>query len=479
MACTTILVGRLASNDNSTIIARNDDCPSGQFTEKKLIIKEKNTMGETYTSKISKVCVKLPKESLKYTLFPSVNDKSGLWPAAGINELNVGMSATETITSNPRVLGADPYVKLHIENDEEIPGGIGEEDLVALVLPYIKSAREGVLRLGKLLEEYGTYEPNGIAFNDDKEVWWLETIGGHHFIARRVPDDRYVVMPNQFGLDNFDLEDAFGEQKDNICSKDLKEFIKKFHLDLNQNDVFNPRLIFGSYSDSDHVYNTPRAWDIERNFNKLSFKWYGDNADYTPESDNLPWSLVPDHKLSVEDVKYALSLHFQGTEYDPYSKGASKLIYRTIGINRTSLLNMVQIRNGVEENKKAILWFTFGSNVFNQIVPFMIHGNNVPSYYENTTLELDSNNFYWANRLIGALADAHYGSCLIHIERYQNALANKAHELINLVDFANYPLDDFNKEMADEAQKLTRDCLEKVLYTSSMNMKNAFQRSDN
>jgi dipeptidase len=109
----------------------------------------------------------------------------------------------------------------------------------------------------------------------------------------------------------------------------------------------------------------------------------------------------------------------------------------------------------------------------------MIHGNNVPSYYANTTLELDSNNFYWANRLIGALADAHYGSCLIHIERYQNALANKAHELINLVDFANYPLDDFNKEMADEAQKLTRDCLEKVLYTSSMNMKNAFQRSDN
>ena len=43
---------------------------------------------------------------------------------------------------------------------------------------------------------------------DTDEIWWLETIGGHHWIARRVPDDVYVVMPNQLGLDEFDLEDA-------------------------------------------------------------------------------------------------------------------------------------------------------------------------------------------------------------------------------------------------------------------------------
>ncbi len=37
---------------------------------------------------------------------------------------------------------------------------------------------------------------NGIAFQDVDEIWWLETIGGHHWIARKVPDDVYVVMPN-------------------------------------------------------------------------------------------------------------------------------------------------------------------------------------------------------------------------------------------------------------------------------------------
>ena len=97
------------------------------------------------------------------------------------------MSATETITTNARVLGADPLVK----------DGFGEEDMLTLVLPYIKTAREGVLRLGELLETYGPYESNGIAFADTEEIWWLETIGGHHWIAKRVPDDTYVTNPNQ------------------------------------------------------------------------------------------------------------------------------------------------------------------------------------------------------------------------------------------------------------------------------------------
>lgn len=36
MACTTILVGKNASYDGSTMIARNDDSGSGHFTAKKV-----------------------------------------------------------------------------------------------------------------------------------------------------------------------------------------------------------------------------------------------------------------------------------------------------------------------------------------------------------------------------------------------------------------------------------------------------------
>ncbi len=58
-------------------------------------------------------------------------------------------------------------------------GGIGEEDFVVITLPYINSAKEGKKDLA-LIEKYGTYESNGIAFQDVDSIWWFETIGGHH-----------------------------------------------------------------------------------------------------------------------------------------------------------------------------------------------------------------------------------------------------------------------------------------------------------
>ena len=153
MACTTILVGKKASYDGSTMIARNDD---GFFDVKKLVIVEPKDQMKIYKSKISHLEIELPDNPMRYSSTPNVDLSNGIWAANGINEMNVAMTATETITSNPIVLGADPYVKYQkakSKKEKDIPGGIGEEDLVVLVLPYITSAREGVIRLGELLEK--------------------------------------------------------------------------------------------------------------------------------------------------------------------------------------------------------------------------------------------------------------------------------------------------------------------------------------
>ena len=147
MPCTTVLAGKLATNDRSTMIARTDD---GHFDEKKLIVVEPDQQPKIYKSVESHVEITLPENPMRYTSCPSVDPKHGIWAATGINAANVGMTATETTTSNPRVLAADPMVELREAKDgeEERCGGIGEEDIVVLVLPYIRSAREGVLRLG-------------------------------------------------------------------------------------------------------------------------------------------------------------------------------------------------------------------------------------------------------------------------------------------------------------------------------------------
>ena len=499
MACTTILVGKKASYDGSTMIARNDDSGSGHFTAKKFVVVQPEEHPAVYRSVLSHVEIPLPGNALRMTAMPNAVEGKGIWAASGVNAANVGMTATETITSNPRVLGADPLVVYQPAQDgqPEVPGGIGEEDIVYLVLPYIHSAREGVLRLGRLLEEYGTYEMNGIAFQDVDEIWWLETIGGHHWIARRVPDDAYVTMPNQLGIDSFDLDDAEGDQADHMCSADLRSWMAEWHLDLTLGvegggpaAVFNPREAFGSHSDSDHVYNTPRAWYMQRCLNP-SDVWDGPDADYTPESDDIPWSRVPERKVTIEDIKYVLSSHYQGTEYDCYgSKGtpATRGAYRPIGINRNSQLSVLQLRPYAQPAYRAVQWMAFGSNSFNALVPLYANVETMPEYYADTQSRVTSENFYWANRLIGALADVRFHECGRAVEDYQEKVGGMGHKQIHDVDAAVAALPEVevpaelaraNEAFAERVRVETDALLGKVLYTTSCAMKNSFAMNDN
>ncbi len=487
MSCTTILVGRGATNDRSTMIARTDD---GHFDVKKMTVVEPDRQPKKYRSVLSHLEIDLPDNPLRYTACPSVDRGRGIWAATGINSANVGMTATETITSNARVLAADPLVtfrRAEHRGEKDTPGGISEEDIVVLVLPYIRSAREGVLRLGALLERYGTSESNGIAFNDEQEVWWLETIGGHHWMARRVPEDAVVVNPNQFGMDAFDLEDAFGEGQDHLCSADLREFIRDNDLDLNQDGAFNPRDIFGSHLDRDHVYNTPRAWFMGRFLAPTRHTWDGENAEFTPESDRLPWMLVPERKLAVEDVKYLLSSHYQGTPYDPYSsrETGKRGIYRPIGINRTGVTSVCQIRSRGPEAIRALEWVCFGSTTFDAMLPVYPNVPKLPDYLSRVGLEVSTENFYWTSRLIGALADSAYGACIQDIERYQDAVAAEGRRLVleydrRMADSGDFSLaEEANRRLCDMARRHSTDTLGKVLLQASQRMKNGYSRSDN
>lgn len=549
MACTTILVGKDASYDGSTIVARNEDSPGGQFEPKRMQVVLPKDQPRVYTSVESHLTIELPEEPMRYISVPDAIEGHGVWAAAGFNELNVGMSATETITSNERVLGADPLVVYTpasgVEGEEgyvpACPGGLGEEDFVTLVLPYIRSAREGVERLGALLEKYGTYEMNGIAFSDVDEIWWLETVGGHHWIAKRVPDDMYVTMPNQLGIDWFDLGDAEGEQLEHMASPDLRAWMADNHLDLTLRgeyaffsedeyeliedgdddyiedldedldddgsdgddledvfvldagrfeDIFNPREAFGSRSDSDHVYNTPRAWYMQRFLNPHDV-WEGPFADYTPESDDVPWARVPERKVTIEDVKYVLSAHYQGTPYDPYGKHGTpetRSLYRPIGINRNGQLAVLQVRPYVDEDHCAIQWMAFGSNPFNALVPFYANVDTLPEYLCNTASTVTTDSFYWSNRLIAALADARFRDNAAHIERYQEKVGARGHQMLRETDRAVADasgeelvraLEQANDRMARFLREQTDALLGKVLHTTSLSMRNGFAMSDN
>ena len=408
-SCTTILVGKGASYDGSTIVARTEDSPNGVFTPKKFIVVQPEDQPRHYRSVLSPFEIDLPDNPVRYTAVPDAIPKDGIWGEAGINHYNVAMSETETITTNSRVLGADPLVE----------SGIGEEDMLTLVLPYVQSAREGVLRLGKLLEEYGTYESNGVAISDVNEIWWLETIGGHHWMARRVPDDAYVTNPNQLGSDRFE----FDRPEEFLC---------------------DPRSFF------------------------------------------LPWCQKPYRKITIEDVKYVLSSHYQDSVYDPYgSEGDahSRRTFRTIGINRTSQTAILQLRPNRPQETTGIQWLCYGSMPFNTAVPFFTQVDTTPDYFANTTEKVTTNSFYWTNRIIAGLADAHYSHHVGDLEDYQESTMALGHARIGRVDQAlaagqTVDFERENQEMSDQIQEATDHLLDKILLDASNLMTNHFSLSD-
>lgn len=159
-ACTSIMVGKKASMDGSTFIARNEDRVVAIEPKRFIVQPAVSGRDETYVSPYNKLTVKLPATGMRYTATPSGDQSMGPNEEDGFNEANVGESATESVYANDRVLAYDPYVK----------NGLAEDSMTNLVLPYIHSAREGVEYLGKLVSKYGSAEGNGVQFNDQNEV---------------------------------------------------------------------------------------------------------------------------------------------------------------------------------------------------------------------------------------------------------------------------------------------------------------------
>lgn len=79
MACTTLLVGKNASYDGSTLVARNEDSASGVFTPKKFIVVPPEEQPRIYKSVLSHVEIPLPENPMRYTATPDALGVDGIW----------------------------------------------------------------------------------------------------------------------------------------------------------------------------------------------------------------------------------------------------------------------------------------------------------------------------------------------------------------------------------------------------------------
>ena len=471
-ACTTVLVGKKASIDGSILIARNEDFHRA-ISPKIFISKpEVNEAGRVYKSLNTGVKVPLPAKALRHTsvpqAYPHDKENNGFYGEAGINEKNVAVSSTESVYANARVLAYDPLV----------PGGIAEDAINDIVLPYINSAKEGVAFLGKLIAEYGSAEGNGILFADTEEAWYMEIPCGHHWVAVRIPDDCYAVAPNQVCIEKID----FKKPDEYQWSKGIQEFVKEHNLNPDRTG-FNFRHIFGTSSEQDRVYNTPHAWFAQ--------KYLNPEIEQSPVSNDIPFIRKAERLISVEDVEYILSSHYNETEYDPLGSGNTeyeKTRFRAISLSRTAESHILQLRPGAPKGLAGIQWLAFGTTAFVPYVPFFTNVSDTPLAYKRMTKRVSEDNAYWLFKLVGHFVEARYSAFrrdnaryIIEMQSYGRMRVDEVTKAASKVPAKQIPefLTAENKKTADYILNKTKDYLSELIKGSFAYSKLSFTMDKN
>lgn len=415
MPCTTVVVGKKATIDGSTIAARNVDTFGPYDPQRAIVVPANNNQSGNYVSNMNGFTCPYPKKAYRYQLVPNVNiKKEGIYGESGFNEKNVAMSATESFYANEDVLANDPLVT---------KGGIAEDSITVITLPYIDSARNGVSFLGKMIEKYGSAEGNGVIFSDKDEVWYMEILTGHHWVARRVPDDSYAVIANQIAIENVDFNDS----ENYMWSNGIREYVEEYQLNPDDN-CWNVRHIFGTDDELDHHYNYPRVWFGQHYLNPEIIQ--------DVDSKNMPMFRKPNHKIRIRDVQYILRSHYNETPYDPYGSGdiKQKHMYRPIGLNRTQNSHVLQCRNNVPSDISCIMWLNLGIPEYTPYIPFYSNANDTDPSFNDTKLEWNFDDAYWFYRTLTTEVEAHYSENQPNNVKYLKAEREKIYRMINDID---------------------------------------------
>jgi len=391
-SCTSILIGKKASLNGSVIIGRNEDAKTA-WPKHLAFNKHETVENNHFKSKDNKFEIDLPTEKFAYSSTPEWTDKYGVFEEDGINEYHVAMSATESAYANNRVMAIDPF---------DTEKGILEEAMITVILPYIKSAREGVKRLGDIVEKHGAAEANGILFSDNKEAWYMEIGSGHQWVAQRIPDDSYAVVANQLSI-----QSVVFNGNDFMYSKNLQNFVYDNKL-WPEDAVFNWRRIFGTHDDSDLHYNTQRVW--------IGQKLLTPSVEQNPESFELPFIQKPDHPISIQDAQAVLSNHYQNTPYDLTNpKNKNNATFRPISVATTQESHLLELKD-----EDMTHWLAMGVSAQSVYVPFYPQGTKVPRMYKYGKETYSTNSAYWVFKLAGNLVDrswSKYGTELVNAQK--------------------------------------------------------------
>ncbi len=282
--------------------------------------------------------------------------------AVGINEHQVAVGGWVSLESdlNEKARQANPFTKNGIT--------VG---MLPVVLQRARSAREFVSMLGDFYNRYGIASGLGIAVADKKEAWYIETAGGRHWAATRIPPDACWVQSGNYRIGHIDPDDD-----EVMASPGLLNFAADNNLYDPLDELFHFADAFGSHLQD----STP---GVRRNKRRLwrSISLLAPSMDVKPGQEEFPNFIRPEEKVTFQQLISILRDQYQGTPYYVFGNDSTANGRKAIASRNTVYSSIVQLTNGLPANVGAVLWASLGSPNTAPFIPFYFGINEVPKPY--------------------------------------------------------------------------------------------------
>lgn len=295
-ACTSIMVGKNASADGSVMTSHTCDSWYRTWMES---VAPKDYPRDTVMSVY---------EGRMHTEYPGSLDgmkEKGKIPQAR-HTYRFLDTAYPCLNEKQLAIGETTYSGLDTMVNKE--GMFMIEELQRIVLERCSTAREAITLMGKLIKEYG-YGDGGecLTIADPKEVWIFEVQGegpkkkGGVWAAVRIPDDHIAVSANVSRIGRLDLND----KENYMASDNVKDVAKKMGLWDGKGEF----SFWKAYSKGNYM-KEPKNYSVRELF---IMQQLAPNAGLNDGMEELPLSVKPEKKVSVEDMARLLGSYYEGT----------------------------------------------------------------------------------------------------------------------------------------------------------------------
>jgi dipeptidase len=460
-ACTSVLVGKSASIDGSTMTSHSCDSKTDR-TWINMVPRMKHKQGDMAPVYMGSKETKGPNDpdAISVGQIPQIAETyayiNSAYPVMNEKQLAIGETT----------FGGKPELK----SDEGI---LDCPELYRLALERASSAREAIRVIDQLTKVYG-YNDYGecFTFADSKETWHFEILGpgkgkkGAVWAAVRIPDDHVGVSANASRIQQIDVRDTVNVMaSDNVFSLGQERGWWK-------PEDGKPFVFCDVYADRNGLYSRRREWRV--------LSQAAPSLKLDPNAENYPLSVRAEKKLSVKDVLEMFRDYYQGTEFDmtngiyvkdkdgkavkspvanPFMSNDYRELFRvkgerTIACARATYVHVTQSRAWLPDAIGGVVWLGYDNPVTTPHTPFYSGIESMPaSYMVDGRQKFRRDCAWWSFRYVGQLCYLRYQEMAKDVGSVWQGIEQKAFE--NQPEFEKRIVELWKKDPAKARRQLT------------------------